>query len=706
MFSEGRLYVNYFRKNSGTGSNKQASTPIRMRIILGIIFILFAALIGQLAYLQLVYGSRFKAEVQKSDSTVVSSQVPRGVMYDSKGRVLVGNKANNAITYTKGASTSSAQVYKISNALSNYITITNEKPTEQQIIDYYLADSNNSKKELAKLPASKKDSDKLTQSEINQNLDDQVKKENIKLTTKQKTAALIYNKISGAYTLSTIYIKNKGLTNKEIAQVGEHLSELPGVGIGTDWQRSYPNGSSIQSIIGSVSTEKTGLPSDNLQYYLTQGYSRNDRVGTSYLEEEYEPLLKGTKSTSQVVTKDNGDIQQTKTVYKGQAGASLMLTIDAKYQKEIQSSLKSIYKSAIAAGAAKYSNGAYAIAMNPKTGAIQGIAGLSRNPKTGKITDNALGVINQSFVMGSVVKGATVSGGLINKVITPTNNTLSDAAIYLPGSSVKKSVYPIGTFGSLDAPTALEVSSNIYMMQLALKWVKAKYVPKTYINMPSTAFETLRRNFNMFGLGQKTGVDLPGEVSGIQGKSFNSKGQILSGSVLDLAYGNYDAYTPIQLVQYVSTIANGGYRMQPYVVQSVGKTSSDGKKIYINYNKTPTVQQKIPWTKAELNVVREGFYRVVHGTNSWGTAHKLKNVTPSISGKTGTAQTFYYDPDNPNQKNPPELINATFVGYAPSKNPKLAIAVVFPGLDPDMEGSYTLQMAKAMVQDYFKLHKQ
>ena len=150
------MYVNYFRKNSGTGSNKQASTPLRMKIILGIIFILFATLIGQLAYLQLAYGSRFKSEVQKSDSTVVSSQVPRGVMYDAKGRVLVGNKANNAITYTKGASTSSEQIYKISNALSNYIKITNEKPTEQQEIEYYLADPDVSKRELAKLPASQK----------------------------------------------------------------------------------------------------------------------------------------------------------------------------------------------------------------------------------------------------------------------------------------------------------------------------------------------------------------------------------------------------------------------------------------------------------------------------------------------------------------------------------------------------------------------
>lgn len=697
--------MDYFRKNSGTGSNKQAATPIRMRIILGIIFVLFALLIGQLAYLQLVYGSRFKSEVTKTASTVVSNQVPRGVMYDASGRILVGNKANNAITYTKGASTTPAQIYKISNALSGYIRIKDEKPTQQMLAEYYLADQAHSTRIEEKLPKAQTDSDQLTNSQIQQNLENAVKREHLSFTPRQKTAALIFNKISGAYTLSTIYIKNKDLTNREIAQVGEHLSSLPGVGIGTDWQRSYPNGSSIQSIIGSVSTEKSGLPSDNLQYYLSQGYSRNDRVGTSYLEREYEPLLRGTKSTSRVITKANGDIQQTKTVYKGQSGASLILTIDAKYQKEVQASLKQVYNKALSAGAAKYSNGAYAVAMNPNTGALLAIAGLSRDPDKNKTVDNALGVINQSYPMGSAVKGATVSGGLLNHVITPTNNTLPDTAIYLPGSAVKKSVYPIGTFSALNAETALEVSSNIYMMHLAMKWVHASYVPKRYIAMPNDSFAKLRRNFSMFGLGQKTGVDLPGEVAGIQGRGFDSHGRIRAGSLLDLAYGNFDAYTPIQMVQYVSTIANGGYRLQPYIVQSVGHTSKSGKRIYIDYNKKPNVQQQIPYTPAELHIIKRGFWRVVHGTNGWGTAHPLRKVKPSIAGKTGTAQTFYYDPNHPHRKNPPQLINSTFVGYAPSSHPKIAWAIIFPGLDPDGEGTYALQVAKAMVQDYFKLHK-
>lgn len=696
--------MKFSKKNrETTNSKKQSSTPIRMKLILGIIFILFATLVGQLAYLQIGYGSRFKAEVQKSNSAVVSSQVPRGVMYDNKGRVLVGNKAKNAITYTKSVSTTADDIYKISNLLSQYLQIKDEKPTSQQVVDYYLANKKNSTQEAAKVPKSIRETqdDNL----INARIKSQVLKEHIKLTERQKTAAIIFNKISGAYTLSTIYIKNNDLTDKEIAEIGEHLSELPGVGIGTDWQRSYPNGSSIRSIIGSVSTEKAGLPSDNLQYYLTNGYSRNDRVGTSYLEEEYEPLLRGTKATSKIWTKTAGGIEQSKSVYSGQAGSSLILTLDAKYQKEVQKSLEQIYASALASGAAHYSNGAYAVAMNPKTGALLAIAGISRDPNKNKTTNNALGVINQSFVMGSVVKGAMVGGGLINKVITPTNNTLPDTPVYLPGTPIKKSVYPVGTFGALDAATALEVSSNIYMMYLAMNWIHADYVPKTKISMPATAFDTLRHNFNMFGLGQKTGVDLPGEIAGIQGRSFNEQGQILSGSVLDLSYGNYDAYTPIQMVQYVSTIANGGYRMQPYVVQSIGHTANDGKKVYVDYNKKPNVQLRIPWTTDELNVVRQGMWRVVHGTNSWGTAHKLKDVKPAISGKSGTAQTFYFDPEHPRQKNPPELVNATFVGYAPSDKPEIATAVIFPGLDPDLEGSYTLQMTKAMVEDYFKLHK-
>jgi cell division protein FtsI/penicillin-binding protein 2 len=695
-----------FRNKNSQGKNQKSETPLRMQIIMWVIGILFALLIGQLVYLQLIYGKRFESEVQQTDQRTISTNVPRGVMYDSQGRVLVGNQANNAITYTRSASTTTSDILKVSNRLAGLITLPDEKPTKRQLLDYYLADSKNNKRIVAKLPRSKRyDSrgDALDSSVVYNNTLEQAAKEHLHFTKRQRVAALLFNKISGAYTLSTIYLKNKDLTSSEIATVGEHLSELPGVGIGTDWSRSYPSGNSIKSIIGSVSTEKSGLPSDQLTYYLTNGYSRNDRVGTSYLEQEYEPILRGSKARSRVSLKSD-KVQQTKMIYPGKTGASLFLTINAKYQQEIQSSLRRIYSAAEGAGAAAYSNGAYAVVMNPRTGAILAMAGISHDPSTNKDTDDALGVVDRSFVMGSAVKGATVAGGLMNNIISPSNSVLPDTPIYLPGSPIKKSVYPVGTFGALDAQSALEVSSNIYMMQLALRWTHAQYVPHSYIHMKHDSFDVLRRNFAQFGLGQKTGIDLPGEVAGIKGSEY-ANGQFKSGSVLDLAYGNYDAYTLIQMAQYISTIANGGYRMRPYLVQSIGHTDNTGKETSIYYNTQPQVQMRIPWTQDQLDVIHQGMWRVVHGTNGWGTAHDLKNVKPSISGKTGTAETFYYDPKNPNRKDPPQLINASFVGFAPSSNPKLAFAIVFPGLDPDGEGTYTLQMGKAIVEDYFKLYK-
>ena len=173
--------MNYLKQSKGSNRNS-TSTPLRMKIILGVILVLFLLLIGQLAYLQLFYGGRFQAEVQQTDQKIVSNNVPRGVMYDSSGKILVGNKANNAITYTKNSSITSSQIYKVSNHLSQYITLDDEKPTKRQLYDYYLANSKISEKETAKLPKSERydsNGDALSSSQIYNNVLKRVEKQNI-----------------------------------------------------------------------------------------------------------------------------------------------------------------------------------------------------------------------------------------------------------------------------------------------------------------------------------------------------------------------------------------------------------------------------------------------------------------------------------------------------------------------------------------------
>lgn len=106
----------------------------------------------------------------------------------------------------------------------------------------------------------------------------------INLNEEQLKIATIFKRMNSAYELNTVYIKNSGVTDQELAVVAERASELPGVSTGTDWTREYNAASSLKSILGSVTTEKQGLPADEAEKYLAKGYSRNDRVGQSYLE--------------------------------------------------------------------------------------------------------------------------------------------------------------------------------------------------------------------------------------------------------------------------------------------------------------------------------------------------------------------------------------------------------------------------------------
>ncbi|GAD15715.1 peptidoglycan D,D-transpeptidase FtsI family protein [Lentilactobacillus otakiensis] len=669
------------KRTKKTNKGKAASLPFRINIIFIVVGILFVALLTQLAYLQVMYGSKFKAEVNRSDTSVVNGNVQRGMIFDSTGHVLVGNSAHQAIIYTKGVNVLSSDMYKTANRLAQYVTVPTGSLTKRQLADYYLADASN----LAKV---EKTISGIQDYSADAKYDKAVTKvegyPNSTFSAATKNAATIFAKMSGAYQLSTVNIKDDKVSTREVAMVGEHLADMPGVNVGTSWSRNYPNGQSIQGITGTVSNEKSGLPSDRVNELLAQGYSRNDSVGQSYLERQYEPVLRGTKSQTQIVLNSDNQIKKEIKKYGGQKGDNLQLTINAKFQKQLQSLVHSAESSA-----GGNSTGTYAVVMNPNNGAIIGMAGVDRNPKTSKITDNILGTINSSIVMGSVVKGAMVSGALMDHVITPTNSTLTDQPITTGG--VKKSSW-FNHNGhaniSVDASDALQVSSNSYMMQLAMKEGHFNYVEGGALTMSPNVFNTMRGYFNQFGLGVKTGVDIPGESTGLQGAS----GYNHIGSALDLSFGNYDAYTTMQVAQYMSTIANGGNRIEPHVVEAIRGTSKNGKLGTVKATVMPKVLNHIDMTKAQRDVVKTGLYRVVHGTNTYKTGGMLSSIKPEISAKTGTAQTFY---------NGNETVTLSLASYAPSSHPQVVVALAMPNLGVNAE-SNNMALAKQIYSAYWK----
>ena len=109
---------------------------------------------------------------------------------------------------------------------------------------------------------------------------------------------------------------------------------------------------------------------------------------------------------------------------------------------------------------------------------------------------------------------------------------------------------------------------------------------------------------------------------------------------------------------------------------------------------------RIDCTASQLNVVKTGFYNVVHGSNDWTTARPLAKIKQTVAGKTGTAQSFYYDPNNPNNPNPPQTITLSMVAYAPADDPQIAVAVVLPNLSSE-KGQYNLNLVKNILNDYF-----
>lgn len=669
-----------FDQRKKSKKTAQSVIPSRLNFLLWVVALLLLALVARLFYLQVLNGSSFKAEVKSSDTTVQTNNVQRGMIYDSSGKVLVGNQVHQAITYTKGADVTSADLYKIANRLGNYVNVgTKTKLTQRQAEDYYLADSDNLKAIVKKLHLS---SQVTSNGQYNKALAYLNKHPEVyKLTKLQQNKARIYAAMSGAYSLSTTYIKSTGVTAKELAEVGEHLNEMPGVKIGKAWTRNYPQGKDIQTLTGTLSS---GLPSDELNSMLAQGYSRNDDVGQSYLEKLYQSTLAGSKSQTEVMT--TGNTTKEKVKYAGKKGDNLVLTINSKFQKQVQSILEKNYSSAGIA----YSTGVYAVVMNPNTGEIYAMAGIDRDPTTGKQTTDEIGAINHPITMGSVVKGAMIMGGFMSGVITPSNNTLTDMPIKLAGTSAKTSWFnKTGSANiALNAATALEVSSNSYMMQLAMKEGGMKYVSGGAIDLDPSIFTKLRYYFKMFGLGVKTGIDLPGESSGYEGPSKQSN----IGSALDLSYGNYDGYTTIQLAQYMSTIANGGYRMRPYIVKQVRGTNKDGSLGAIEYTTKPEVLGTIPATAAEWKIVKEGLYDVVHGSSTYITGKKLASDTPSISGKTGTAETFYKNNST---------VTLSFAGYAPSDNPQVVVALAIPGAS-NSDGGANLTMASQIFKAFWK----
>ena len=669
------------------------SIPIRLNLLFAIVILLFMTIIGRLLYMQVLNKDFYETKLASASQTRVTTSSVRGEIYDAAGKPLVENTVKQVVAFTRSNKMTAKDLKDISTKLLTYVTVSSPDLTERQMADYYLADPAVYKKTVEALPKDKRfdsDGNQLSEAQLYNNAAESITSNQLNYSEDEKKAIYLFNQLNAVGNFATGNIQTDPLSDTQVAIIASASKELPGISISTSWDRKVLE-TSLSSIVGSVSSEKSGLPAEDVDAYLQKGYSLNDRVGTSYLEKQYEEVLQGKRTVKEIHLDKHGDMESVENIEEGSKGKNIKLTIDLAFQDSVDSLLKSYFNSELANGGAQYSEGVYAVAINPKTGAVLAMSGIKHNLESGELTPDSLGTVTNVFVPGSVVKAATISSGWENGVLSG-NQTLTDQPIVFQGSAPINSWYTpyYGSF-PVTAVEALEYSSNAYMVQTALGMMGQTYQPNMTVktNQLESAMGKLRSTFGEYGLGAATGIDLPEESTGFIPKNFDLANYLYN------AFGQFDNYTPMQLAQYVATIANNGVRLAPHIVEGVYDNNEQGGLGNLIQQTTSTEMNKINISESDMAILHQGFYQVSHGTSPLTTGRAFSDgATVSISGKTGTAESYVAG----GQK---EANNTNAVAYAPTENPQIAVAVVFPH-----NTNLTKNVGPAIARDIINLYNQ
>lgn len=668
------------------------SIPIRLNLLFSIVILLFMTIIGRLLYMQVLNKDFYEKKLASASQTKVTTSSARGEIYDASGKPLVENTLKQVVSFTRSNKMTATDLKEIAKKLLTYVSISSPNLTERQLADYYLADPEIYKKTVEALPSEKRldsDGNRLSESELYNNAVDSVPTSQLNYTEDEKKEIYLFSQLNAVGNFATGTIATDPLNDSQVAVIASISKEMPGISISTSWDRKILE-TSLSSIVGSVSSEKAGLPAEEAESYLKKGYSLNDRVGTSYLEKQYEETLQGKRSVKEIHLDKYGNMESVDTIEEGSKGNNIKLTIDLAFQDSVDALLKSYFNSELGNGGAKYSEGVYAVALNPKTGAVLSMSGLKHDLKTGELTPDSLGTVTNVFVPGSVVKAATISSGWENGVLSG-NQTLTDQPIVFQGSAPIYSWYKLA-YGSfpITAVEALEYSSNAYMVQTALGIMGQTYQPNMFVGTSNleTAMGKLRATFGEYGLGAATGIDLPDESTGFVPKEYSFANYITN------AFGQFDNYTPMQLAQYVGTIANNGVRLAPHIVEGIYDNNDKGGLGELIQAIDTKEINKVNISESDMAILHQGFYQVSHGTSPLTTGRAFSDgATVSISGKTGTGESYVAGGQEAN--------NTNAVAYAPTENPQIAVAVVFPH-----NTNLTKNVGPAIARDIINLYNQ
>ncbi|WP_339059920.1 penicillin-binding transpeptidase domain-containing protein [Tepidibacillus marianensis] len=528
----------------------------RINLLFFLVFLLFAGIIFRLSFVQLVEGQNYKDLANTYREKSIPITAPRGLIMDANHQLLVNNKTIWTLTFL--INEQQKQNYnQIAATLTNLVAKTGENKEE-----------------------------------IKKNILDSMDIGPVFKDSK--------------YIPRTIY---EDIDEKTRAYVEEHKEELPGVEVIPDQMRNYLFKDFMAQTVGY--TRK--IPAGELEYYQALGYKSSDRIGKQGLEKQYENVLHGKDGYSLVEVNSAYEAVRQRDYVAPIPGNNLILTIDKNFQDAVDKALADQVK-ALQPKHPDVKVG-MAVVMNPKTGAVLAMANYPRydlNIWNGTVSQQLYEQIRDfepnhsiqsAHPVGSTYKPLTVLAGLQEGVIS-TGTIIQDTGRLqydkrADGSAIVMKNFNGHVYGTLNIQSALKYSSNIFMAEVALRMKQKLGITKT--------LEQQRYYDHMFGLGVKTGIDLPEETTGIRS---------LASNYVQHSIGQDDTFTVMELAQYVSTIANNGYRMKPYLVQAVEEGTQSGTGGRIIYHREPEVLNKVVMPDTYIRAVKQGMYAV---TQSGGT---------------------------------------------------------------------------------------
>ena len=610
--------------------------------VLSIIMILVLLLYTARIYsIQIVKASEYSSLANGSTSVRKAVlKAPRGEILDRYGRQIAVNRDGYNIVFNKAYVGDDLNdiILSLVNLLDNSGTEHTDKLPMEYSAPYAFKEDESNAKLIKVLDLA----DYATAENCFTHLVERYELENYSVDEQRKIMGVRYSMEIADFSISYPFTFAEDISTELMRKISESNFMLSGVSVEVVPFRQYPDTSLAVNLIGTVGPifEEDWNGGEN---YKERGYSYDDKVGKSGIEYYAEEYLRGTDGEITYYIDNDGNIVNQEVTNAPIAGKPVMLTIDAKMQRTVQDALANTVRTLQSEGGTATAAAAVVIDIN-SGGVITSAnyptydtATMSENydallaDPSNPLTDRAFQGV---YPIGSTIKPIVAAAALENNLYT-NGELIFCKRTYDYFNDFRPSC--MHYHGNMNLTMALSKSCNYFFFELGRR----------------VGAITLTDYYKQFGLGVKTGV----EVNDSAGILIEPTSNGFGGDTLQIAIGQLNAFTPLQLANYVATFANGGTHYKATLIDKI--VSYDMTETYDNCE--PVVLNTVSLKQSTISSIKEGMLSVTVD----GTGHAALGDYPiKIGGKTGTSQVEG------------KADHSTFIVFAPYDNPEIAISVV------------------------------